>query len=174
MRKILLLTVMTLPALFAQAKIALAQTDAITFEIPSSIKDEHSHLHEMLGKAAAEKGALGESARHLIDVLHPHFLREEEIASPPLGLLLPLSQGKTVAGSEKILEKTRTLEKEMPQMLADHVGIQNAADQFQKEAEKSGHKDYVEFSMKLKQHVQQEEQILYPAAILVGKYLEKK
>ncbi|HRU12187.1 MAG TPA: hypothetical protein P5189_06490, partial [Methanomassiliicoccales archaeon] len=48
---------------------------------------EHLHLHEVLKRAVKEEGALGEAARALMDVLHPHFEKEQEIALPPLGML---------------------------------------------------------------------------------------
>ena len=63
------------------------------FKIPQSLKLEHEELHAELARATREKGKIGESAKAVAKVLHPHFMKEEEYAMPPLGLLEPLSKG---------------------------------------------------------------------------------
>ena len=66
------------------------------FTIPKSLKIEHEELHEELAKASKESGKIGDAAKALEKVLHPHFTKEEEYALPPLGLLHLISEGKTV------------------------------------------------------------------------------
>jgi nitrite reductase/ring-hydroxylating ferredoxin subunit len=61
-------------------------------EIPASIQAEHEEIHTELVAATKAPGAW-EAARPR-RVLHPHFVREEEIALPPLGLLAPLAAAK--------------------------------------------------------------------------------
>ena len=60
----------------------------VTLEIPESMRIEHGEIHAALERATGVPGRVGEAARALAAVLHPHFEREEEIALPPLGLLL--------------------------------------------------------------------------------------
>jgi hypothetical protein len=57
------------------------------------MKKEHEELHSELEKATREKGAVGEAAKAVAKVLHPHFVKEEEYAMPPLGLLALLAEG---------------------------------------------------------------------------------
>jgi hypothetical protein len=52
--------------------------------IPHSLRVEHEELHAELAKATREGGQVGEAAKAVAKVLHPHFLREEEYALPPL------------------------------------------------------------------------------------------
>jgi hypothetical protein len=54
-------------------------------EIPKSIRVEHEEIHSTLAEATKAAGAVGVAARELAQVLHPHFVREEQIALPPLG-----------------------------------------------------------------------------------------
>ena len=61
-------------------------------EIPSSIRAEHDAIHDALERATQEPGRVGEAARALAKALHPHFVREEQIALPPLALLAPLAR----------------------------------------------------------------------------------
>jgi hypothetical protein len=68
---------------------------------------------------------------------------------------------------------TDALERELPQMLKEHEGIRTAAAKFRAAAEKAGRADYVRFSDGLAAHARQEEEILYPAAILVGRYVKR-
>jgi hypothetical protein len=42
--------------------------------------------------------------------MHPHFVKEEEYALPPLGLLSALSKGELEAGMAEVLKMTDKLE----------------------------------------------------------------
>ena len=139
---------------------------------PESIHHEHAELHETLAGATAEPGALGETARSLAEALHPHFRREEEIATPPLGLLAAIAAGDPVDAMTDVLPLTDALERELPQMLAEHGRIRQALAAFRAAAEAAGREDYVDFSEGLAAHARQEEEVLYPAAILVGRYVK--
>jgi hypothetical protein len=63
---------------------------------PQSLKVEHEELHAQLAKAKNAGGATSEAAIIVARLLHPHFLKEEEYALPPLGLLPILVEGKTL------------------------------------------------------------------------------
>lgn len=138
---------------------------------PHSISTEHHELHETLARATNEAGEVGEAARELESVLAPHFAREEQIASPPLGLLAALAQVPATAEMRAVLPMTEALERELPQMLREHAGIVEAAGRFRAAAERSGRQEYVRFADHLAAHARQEEEILYPAAILVGRHV---
>ena len=138
---------------------------------PASIANEHHALHETLARAAAESGPVGVAAKDLEAALAPHFKREEEIATPPLGLLPALAKGDATAEMEAVLPLTQALERELPQMLREHEAIRAAVGKFRTAAQAAGRSEYVRFSDALAAHARQEEEILYPAAILVGRYV---
>jgi hypothetical protein len=52
--------------------------------IPRLLQLEHEELHTALVKATAIEGKVGEAARTVAALLHPHFVKEEEYALPPL------------------------------------------------------------------------------------------
>jgi hypothetical protein len=147
------------------------QADAGLLKTPASIASEHAELHETLERATRESGALGAAARELDAALTPHFRREEEIATPPLGLLSSLATGEVTPDMSKVLPLTQALGRELSQMLREHEGIRAAATRFRSAAEAAGKTDYVRFSDQLAVHARQEEEILYPAAVLVGRYV---
>ena len=65
----------------------------IKIEIPKSVQTEHQAIHATLKEATRAPGRVGPAAQELAKILHPHFVREEEISLPPLGLLARLARG---------------------------------------------------------------------------------
>ena len=61
-------------------------------KIPEPLKVEHAELHAELVALTKAPGKVGEAARNVAVLLHPHFVKEEEYALPPLGLLAPIAQ----------------------------------------------------------------------------------
>jgi hypothetical protein len=96
------------------------------FEIPAPLQREHEALHARLVKATREPGVVGEAAREVARLLHPHFVREEEFALPPLGLLAPIAGGRITPEMAEVLPMTRRLETELPQMLEEHRRVVEA------------------------------------------------
>jgi hypothetical protein len=133
---------------------------------------EHHELHEELARATREPGPVGEAARGVAKVLHPHFVREEEFAMPPLGALAALARGEKVADAATVIAQARRVADELPQMLAEHRQIVVALERLQEAAIAAGKPEHAHFAEKLKLHAQTEEEVLYPAAILVGRALE--
>jgi hypothetical protein len=140
---------------------------------PQSIATEHRELHEVLARAAQGSGELGRTARDLEKALGPHFRREEEIATPPLGLLPALAAGNATTDMRAVLPMTTALERELPQMLREHGAIRSAVRKFRAAAVAAKRAEYVRFSDHLAAHAKQEEEILYPAAVLVGRYVAR-
>lgn len=144
------------------------------FEIPKPIQIEHDELHADLVKATNVGGRTGAAAKAVAKVLHNHFLKEEEYALPPLGLLVPLSQGKAQAEMAEVLKMTDRLEAELPTMLAEHKDIVAALEKLIEAAMAESKPDIVRFAKRLMLHAQAEEQVAYPTALLVGRYVRSK
>jgi hypothetical protein len=53
-------------------------------------------------------------------------------------------------------------------MLAEHQAIVVALGRLQEAAERAGRTDIVEFAQALTEHARTEEEVMYPAAVLVG------
>jgi hypothetical protein len=143
-----------------------AQKPAIN--IPRSLRTEHEEIHKALLEATRAPGRVGAAAKELAAVLDPHFERENEIALPPLGLLAPLAAGETPAGLQEALAMTDALRKELPRMLEEHKRIRAATEKLRIAARDEKAATHEHFAEALASHAQTEEEILYPAAILVG------
>jgi hemerythrin superfamily protein len=142
--------------------------------IPEPMKREHEELHAELVKATKEKGKIGEAARVVAKILHGHFVKEEEYALPPLGLLTQLAEGKISKEMGEVVQMTDRLRAELPVMLMEHKEIVAALENLVAVAEKKGKRKYVRFAQKLTLHAKAEEEISYPTSILVGEYIKVK
>ncbi len=144
------------------------------FKIPEPMKLEHEELHAELVKATKEKGKLGEAAKAVAGVLHPHFVKEEEYAIPPLGLLQQLAQGDISGEMREVLVMTERLKAELPIMLDEHKKIVAALETLAAVAKKKGKPRYARFAKKLALHAMAEEQVTYPTSILIGEYIKTR
>jgi hypothetical protein len=154
--------------IIAQQSHAEAHVQKQAIGIPESIRAEHAEIHEELVRATKLPGAVGAAARELAAVLHPHFVREEEIALPPLGLLAPLSRGEATRDMRDVLPMTDSLRAELPRMLKEHEAIHAATLRMGEAARSAGNAAVEHLAEKLAVHAQSEEEVFYPAALLVG------
>lgn len=146
----------------------------MTPQVPQSLRVEHEELHAQLAEAAKSGGASGRAAGNVARLLHPHFLKEEEYALPPLGLLRELADGKVTSEMKGVVVMTDKLKAELPRMLEEHEAVVAALELLVEAARREGKTEHIHFAEKLKLHAQNEEQVLYPAAILVGEYLKMR
>ena len=142
--------------------------------IPASIKAEHEEIHAALVTATKAPGRVGEAARSLAAVLHPHFVREEEIALPPLALLAPLARGDSSPDMRAVLPMTDALRAELPRMLEEHVAIHAATARLGEIAREEGNAAVTKLAETLALHASSEEEVFYPAAILVGELVRRR
>jgi len=142
------------------------------FQIPPSLKSEHEELHAELVKAIQVGGKIGEAAQSVAEVLHPHFVKEEEYALPPLGLLGLLSEGKVLPEMKNVFSMTDKLKRELPQMLEEHKAIVGKLKGLVEAAKKEGRMEFAHFAEKLTLHAKTEEEVLYPASLLIGDCLK--
>ncbi|HZS18096.1 MAG TPA: hemerythrin domain-containing protein [Candidatus Udaeobacter sp.] len=137
-------------------------------QIPEAMRLEHMEIHDGLVRATKTPGQVGEAARKLAAVLDPHFVREEQIALPPLGLLARLSRGEFSPEMREVLPMTDALRAELPRMLSEHKAIHAATVQLGEVAKAAGDAEVERLAEMLKVHAQTEEEVFYPAALLVG------
>jgi iron-sulfur cluster repair protein YtfE (RIC family) len=140
----------------------------MTIPIPGSVEAEHQAIHSALEQATRAPGRVGTAARALADVLHPHFLREEQIALPPLALLAPLAAGERPPEMAAALALADSLRRELPGMLEEHTRIRAAVEALRAAARAERDAPAEQLADQLALHAQTEEEVLYPAVILVG------
>ncbi len=102
---------------------------------------------------------------------------------PPLGLLAMITKGGKWRSEitkakdtmqQNVIAMTDKLREDLPNMLKEHKEILSALEKLVDAAKEENKSEYAHFAEKLKLHAQTEEEVLYPAAILVGEYLKLK
>jgi len=146
----------------------------MTPKLPESLKLEHEELHADLARATKARGKTGKAAKAVAKVLHEHFIKEEEFALPPIGLLSALARGEIDPKMRSVLPMTDRLKAELPEMFREHQAVVAALKQLTAAAEEEKLSEHARFAEKLTLHAQTEEEVLYPAAILVGEYVKLK
>lgn len=144
------------------------------FPVPSTLKAEHEELHEGLARAIESGGKTGVAAQRVESLLHPHFLKEEQLALPPLGALATLREGRVTEAMRPLVDLGNRLRAEYPAMLQEHEEIGTALGELAAAARDEGKMDVVAWADNLKAHARNEEEVLYPAAIVVGDYVKAK
>ena len=144
------------------------------FKVPEALQWEHDLIRQQLARALDEGGRTGKAAEAVVQALRPHVAKEEDFGLPALGLLQHLVAGRVSPVMRGVIEMTDTLKAQYEQMLGDHEVIVAAVHDLAEAATQEGKLEYVSFSKKLLLHMKTEEQVLYPAAILIGEYLKLK
>ena len=137
---------------------------------PASANKDHEELLRLLVKVQQLTGKTGTVAEGLARPLQAHMAKEEDLALPLLGILTELVEEKLTKG--QALRASRLYSKmkeEYPGMLRRHKEITKQLLRLKKVGADEGHLTAVRFAEALEQHSQQEEEVLYPAALLAGK-----
>ena len=136
-----------------------------------TMEEEHEELHQELRKITKMGGKIGGAAVRVAEVLHPHFERENELALPVIGVARELVEGKSSPDFPKALELADKFKAEYQRMLREHVEIIRALDELEKAPRRSKKQAVIRFTRKLKAHARTEEDLTYPAVLMVGKFL---
>ena len=142
--------------------------------IPAPLKVEHEELHAELVDLTKAPGKVGEAARRVATLLHPHFVKEEEYALPPLGLLPIAAAGTITPEMRTVVTMTDRLKADLPHMLAEHQQVVASLETLAAAGRADKQPGAVRFAEKLRLHAEFEEQVLYPAAILVGEHVKAR
>ncbi len=142
--------------------------------MPESLRAEHEELRAVLEQAMRIGGKIGAAARALDLLLAPHLRKEDDHVFLGLGLLKSVADGKVTPAMHELVVMAARLKVELPQMLAEHEQIRKALEALGQEATKEARPQVAYFAAKLLHHARLEEEVLYPAAIVLGEYLKSR
>lgn len=140
---------------------------------PSAMQDEHHHLHEQLAEALQAGGETQAAAAEVEAVLAPHFAEEDRYAMPPLSLLRTLAEGGEITAAQRqaAIEMSDKLREHYDQMIKEHQQIAAALKKLAAAAKAENKPRQLAFAEALMLHARNEEEVLYPATLLLGEYL---
>jgi hypothetical protein len=142
---------------------------------PSSLEEEHKEIHEKLEKIVSSSGDTANIAKQVQSIMRPHFEKEEQLSIPVLGALQPYVNGiLTEETKNQAIQISQKFKQEYPTMLEEHKQIVVALENLENTAMKENRQDVLSFIADLKSHAMNEEQVTYPATIVVGELFELK
>jgi hypothetical protein len=154
--------------------IALSNNTIILVK-PSSLEEEHKETHERLERIVSSSGNTANIAKQVQSILQPHFEKEEQLSIPVLGALQPYANGTlTEETKSQAIQISQQFKQEYPTMLEEHKQIVAVLDELENTAMQENRQDAISFIAELKNHALNEEQVTYPATIMIGELLELK
>ena len=143
-------------------------------KVPSSIKTSHVYLLEQILKMTLFKDSSGRVAIKLEELMQHHFKEEEDFILPPLGLLPSLAKDQVPEQSKELILLSENVETQLDHMSAEHQLIQAFLEELKQASNKENLPEIIEFENEVIKHASSEEEIYFPASILIGKYLKLK
>lgn len=140
--------------------------------VPLVLKEEHDQFLERIRKIASFQDSTGRVAKKLLELMDYHFKEEEDYILPPLGLLPALAKGQIPEQSEKVIQLTERFKSNSAKMIAEHQMIKAYLDEMMIAGAKEDHVETAGFDQALQKHAALEEEVFFPAAILIGEYLK--
>lgn len=141
-------------------------------EVPSSIKQEHEYLVDQVHSFILFQDSTGLVALKLDSLMQHHFQEEEDFVLPPLGQLPSLASGEIPKHSSEVIQLTEKLKSQLTHMNVEHQLIKAYLGELTQAAKHDNHPEIIEFEKQVHQHATTEEEVFFPAAILVGAYLK--
>lgn len=142
---------------------------------PPSLEKEHEEIHKTLATIVESSGNTAAVAKQVRTLMQPHFEKEEQLSIPVLGALLPYVEGTlTPEAKNQAIEIANMFKQEYKNMLNEHKQIVVALDNLSKTASMENRQDALTFIEQLKAHAMNEEQVTYPATIVIGDLLQMK
>ena len=142
-------------------------------KMPESLRARHEAFHAEFTRATKDAGKVGDAARAIEKLATAHFAKAKD-AFAPLSLLPRLAEGKvTPEETAEALKKAEQLRAGLPQIRLDHRELLAGLKKLAEAAKEEGKADYVRFAERLTVHIQEEEEVLYPAVLLIGEYVKR-
>jgi hypothetical protein len=139
---------------------------------PTALTLVHEALHADMNDAGRLGGRTGKAALLVARLIQQHYAKEEEFALAPLGLLPALAEGTIEPQMAAAVNMAKRLHDELPDLVAERHAIVAALEELMAAAEAEGHAELIGRAERLMLHEQAKEQVHYPTAILIGKFLQ--
>lgn len=143
-------------------------------EVPATLKEDHIYLLKKLERIAFFQDSSGLTARKLKNLMQHHFQEEEDYVLSPLGLLPMLASGKIPEQSGTVIKLTEKFKSQLTHMNIEHQMIAAYLEEMRLADKDKNHPEIFEFEKEVHKHAKGEEEVFFPAAILVGDFLKLK
>ena len=142
--------------------------------VPASVSEEYESLYQSLKDAVNVPGNIGLAAKDAFRLAQSHYDKDFEYALPPLKFLPTIANENITGEIEKISNMTARLKRELPHMRRETENIVGALEKLADVALREDKREYHGLARAFIRFMQREDQILYPAVILIGDLIEAK
>jgi hypothetical protein len=150
---------------------SVASLPSKKLELPEALQLSHAQLSAVLAKVARSGGPARTVADTIAKILEPHLQREEEGILRILGLLAPLAAGKFDAEWIEDVSEWGELETKESALNLEHRALLAAGEELLAIARDDGDAEMLEFAERLVLRIRLDEEVFYPAALLIRNYL---
>ncbi|HZW55733.1 MAG TPA: hemerythrin domain-containing protein [Nitrososphaerales archaeon] len=135
---------------------------------PSSLDEEHEEIMGALRSYSQFHDMTGKAVGKLLQVLEPHFEKENQYVMPVLGSLTTLVTDEKHANLREIADSQAAILQEYDSMFKEHEEIRKLVSEAKNVSLQEKHQDVADLLDGLAHHARVEEEVLYPAALLAG------
>ena len=125
-----------------------------------------------LNAAAGVPGQTGAAAHRVLTLVIPHFKDEQRRVHPLLYVLPMIAAHQFDPGMADLVPLAERLRNDLDEIRRAHVTIDAALDDLYAAAWREHHQEYAFLAARIRRHNQLEEEINYPAALVVGEELQ--
>jgi hypothetical protein len=143
-------------------------------ELPEALQLSHKQLSAALGKISRCSGRTTAVADTIAQTLEPHIEREEEKVLRVLGLLAPLAAGQFDQKWLDNLSEWGDLETKESELHLEHRTLVRAGEELLAIAREEDAREVLDFSERLLLRIRLDEEVFYPAALLIRNYLRMR
>ena len=142
--------------------------------IPKALRQGHDELRAELLRATMEPGPIGEAAERVAALCLPHFEHEEIAVFPIFGLLDDLVVGEVRPEMIEILPFIAAFKTRQQAIESNHQEITTAVTALMHAAHIEKNIEYGALVHSLKNHERLEDEVIFPAVTLMGKYISAR
>jgi hypothetical protein len=142
--------------------------------VPKALLHGHDEARAELVRATMEGGRIAKAGKRVAGLCLPHFEHEEKDVFPVLALLPYLEQGNLRPEMMDVMPLILNFRAKRDAMNDHHQLIASAIEDLLQAAHKEKNREIAEFAYNLRVHERIEDEVIYPAVVLIGKYLQEK
>ncbi len=150
----------------------LSPLEPVKLSIPEPLQLSHAQLEAALSETMQADGRTMIVAEAVVQLLESHFQKESEEVLRILGLLEPLAAD--AIGVAEDYPELNNLEANESSLHQEHAALIAAAEKLRTAAREEGADAILEFAERLLMRIRLDEEIFYPAALLIRNYLRLK
>ena len=147
---------------------------AQTPPIPNELRADHVRIQQRLRDLSLRADPVGKAAKQVLVLLVPHDQREEEFVLPLVGLLEQVAADRIRPDMALAIPMADKLKAEKDRLSDEHTAVIDALLVLRSASLRSHEPKVTQFAEDIASDEVNDGQVVYPAAILVGKYIRDK